>query len=347
MESPKLALCIVGCGSFARTFARSIQEVRGEIDLFFASRDAGRAQDYCRRFQGQGWFGSYQSAAADPRVEAMYLCTPHHLHREHAELAARHGKHILLEKPIARTVAEGQEIIRAAAEAKDGSKDKPKNRAGVTLMVAENIRFLAQVRRCKELVESGAIGNLRLIQLQEEYPFTPGGWRSDRERNGGGVFIDGGIHKVHLLRYLAGEPETIFAAELPKAMAGFEGEDGLIVVARWPTGAVGLINHSWTAAANPAPSSVAVSGTAGRIYFEMGSRRLSLYRGERAETWQLDADGSGLPAMVREFRDSIRQQREPEVSGAAGLRDLELTLAAYESARRGAVLPVSWPEPMQ
>ena len=339
MESPKLALCVVGCGSFALTFARSIQEVRSEIDLFFASRDAGRAQDYCRHFQGQGWFGSYESAAADPGVEAMYLCTPHYLHREHAELAAQHGKHILVEKPIARTVAEGQAIIRAAVEAKDG--------AGVTLMVAENIRFLAQVRRCKELVERGAIGNLRLIQLQEEYPFSPGGWRSDRDRNGGGVFIDGGIHKVHLLRYLAGEPETIFAAELPKAMAGFEGEDGLIVIARWTTGAVGLINHSWTAAAQPPPPSVTVSGSEGRIYFEVGSRRLSLYRGEGEETWQLDTEGSGLAAMVREFRDSIRQQREPEVSGAEGLRDLELTLAAYESARRGEVLPVSWPEPTQ
>ena len=61
----------------------------------------------------------------------------------------------------------------------------------------------------------------------------------------------------------------------------------------------------------------------------------------------MDTEGSGLAAMVREFRTSIRQQREPEVSGAEGLRDLELTLAAYESARRGEVLPVSWPEPTQ
>ena len=338
MENPKLALCVLGCGSFAHTFARSIQEVRGEIDLFFASRDSSRARDYCRLFRGQDYFGSYESAAADPRVEALYLCTPHYLHREHAELAARNGKHILVEKPIARTLAEGTAIIQAADQAAGG--------AGVTLMVAENVRFLAQVRHCRELVRDGAIGDLRLIQLQEEYPFTPGGWRSDRAQNGGGVFIDGGIHKIHLLRYLAGEPETIFAAELPKAMDNLEGEDGLIVVARWQSGAVGLINHSWTAA-TPLPPSVTVSGKAGRISFEVGSRRLSLQRGDQAEHWDFAPDNRGLPAMVQEFRDSIRQRREPEVSGAQGLRDLELTLTAYESARQGIALPVSAAEPGQ
>ena len=103
-------------------------------------------------------------------------------------LAARYGKHILVEKPIARTVAEGRAIIQGART------------AGVTLMVAENFRFMAQVRRCKELVSGGEVGKLRHVQLQEEAPFIPGGWRSDRSHNGGGVFIDGGIHKVHFLR---------------------------------------------------------------------------------------------------------------------------------------------------
>ena len=343
----RLALCVIGCGQFAQTFAQSIVAESGEsggIDLSFASRDASRAREYCDRFQGQGHYGSYESAAADPRVEAMYLCTPHYLHREHAALAARYGKHILVEKPIARTVAEGRAIIQDART------------AGVTLMVAENFRFMAQVRRCKELVSGGAVGKLRHVQLQEEAPFIPGGWRSDRSHNGGGVFIDGGIHKVHFLRYLLGEPESIFAAELPKALTGQEGEDGLIVAARWPSGAVGLINHSWTASANPPPASVVVSGTEGRISFEMGTRRLRLDRlrgaegGQEAElrvsreteqTWQFADDYYGLPAMVQEFRDSIREGRDPEVSGAEGLQDLAVTLTAYASAAQGIVLPVA------
>ena len=87
-----LALCIVGCGQFTRTFAHSLQPVRDEVDLFFASRDLARAQTYAVLFQGRGAFGSYAAAAADPRVEALYLCTPHHLHRAHVTLACPGGQ---------------------------------------------------------------------------------------------------------------------------------------------------------------------------------------------------------------------------------------------------------------
>ena len=210
----KLGLCVVGCGQYAQTFAQGIQAILGEIDLYFASRDRQRAEAYSQMFQGSGAFGSYQEAAADSRVEAMYLCTPHHLHLEHVAMAARAGKHVLLEKPISATLEDGHRIIAAAQE------------AGITLMVAENYRFMPAVRRCKELVDLGEVGELRMIQLQEEASFQPDQWRSMRDLNGGGVFIDGGIHKVHFLRYLAGEPEHIFAVAMPKALFQHEGEDG-------------------------------------------------------------------------------------------------------------------------
>ena len=122
----KLGLCVIGCGDFAQTFAGSMAELRGELDLYFASRNLGRARSYARRFNGVDAFGSYEAAAADPRVEALYICTPHHLHLEHATLAARSGKHILLEKPIAHTLEDAQAIVAVAQT------------AGVTLMVAEN-----------------------------------------------------------------------------------------------------------------------------------------------------------------------------------------------------------------
>src|SRR2546422_7631943 len=110
----KLALCIVGCGQFARTFVQGIQPLRDEIDLFFASRDVQRARAYAALFQGSGAFGSYEAAAADARVAAMYLCTPHHLHQADAALAARACKHILVEETNARTLEEGRGIIAEA-----------------------------------------------------------------------------------------------------------------------------------------------------------------------------------------------------------------------------------------
>ncbi|HEY7493055.1 MAG TPA: Gfo/Idh/MocA family oxidoreductase [Candidatus Tectomicrobia bacterium] len=327
----KLALCIVGCGQFARTFVQGLQPLRGDIDLFFASRDLERARTYAAMFQGCGAFGSYEAAAADSRVEAMYVCTPHYLHQVHVALAAQAGKHILVEKPIARTLAEGQAIIAAA------------RRAGVTLMVAENYRFMAVVRQCKTLIEQGSVGKLRLVQQQEEAPFQPGQWRGSRNLNGGGVFIDGGIHKVHLLRYLAGEPEHIYAAALPQALDQHEGEDGVVLMTRGAGGVVGLIHHAWTNSQRAAPPWVVVSGTRGRIYFEVGASWLRLEQGSAARTLQCAADANGLTPMVQAFRDSIRDGREPEMSGAEGLLDLAVVLKAYEAMEQGVTLALQRP----
>ncbi len=323
----KLGLCVVGCGDYAQTFAQGIQAILGEIDLYFASRDRQRAEAYSLMFQGSGAFGSYQEAAADSRVEAMYLCTPHYLHQEQVAMAVWAGKHVLLEKPISTTLEDGHRIIAAAQE------------AGITLMVAENYRFMPAVRRCKELVDRGEVGELRMIQLQEEASFQPGQWRSVKDLNGGGVFIDGGIHKVHFLRYLAGEPEHVFAVAMPKALSQHEGEDGLVMVAKWSSGLIGLINHSWVASHRLQPAWVAVSGTKGRIYFELGESQLRLEQSGTERVIQLDGELSGLDSMVREFRDSIREGRLPEVTGIQGLNDLALVLKAYESIEQGVSLP--------
>jgi UDP-N-acetyl-2-amino-2-deoxyglucuronate dehydrogenase len=321
-----LALCIVGCGQFARTFAQGLQPVRDEVDLFFASRDLAWARAYAAQFQGCGAFGSYEAAVADPRVEALYVCTPHPVHQPHVTLAAQAGKHILVEKPLARTLAEGRAMIAAAQQ------------AGVTLMVAENVRFMAAVRQGKRRIEQGDVGNLRVVQLHEETPFQPGQWRRRRALHGGGVLIDSGIHKVHLLRYLAGEPVHLYAAVLPHALAQHEGEDGVVVMTRGASGAVGVIHHAWSSAQRSGPAWVVVSGTHGRLTSEMGAPWLRLAQGSAEQTWHYANDAKGLIPMGQAFRESIRTGQAPEMSGAEGLRDLAVVLKAYESMAQGVSL---------
>ena len=324
----KLGLYILGCGEFAGTFAQEIAPLADEIDLFFASRDAAKAAAYNRRFHGSGAIGSYQEAAAGPRVEALYLCTPHYLHLEHVALSAQAGRHVLVEKPIARTLAEAEEIIQVAGQ------------AAFKLMVAENYRFMAVVRKAKELIEAGAIGHPRLIHLQEEGPFRPAGWRNSRELNGGGVFIDGGIHKVDILTFLAGRPRTVYATAPRLADPNLDAEDALVVVTTSETGVVGVINHSSAKTQDPAPKWVSILGTEGRIYFELSQSWLKLHDGRTERKLTCPGDRHGLKTMVLEFRDSIRHGREPEMSGREGLEDLELVVKAYQSMESGNV--VAW-----
>ena len=324
----KLSLCVVGCGGFAKKFARAMGYLTDEIDLFFASRDLQRAKAYAETYHGRGAFGSYEEAAADSRVEAMYLCTPHHLHREHALMAAWAGKHILVEKPIARTLEEAHDMVEQA------------RRAGVTLMVAENYRFMSTVRSARDQIDAGALGSLRVVQLQEEGDWVPGQWRSQRDLNGGGALIDGGIHKVDVLVYLAGMPQQVFAASLPQGPHVTQAEDGVVIMTKSQDGVVGMINHSWTAAQQPGPPWVTISGLGGRIYFEVGEPWLKIDDGREERTLHFEPDQKGLVPMVREFRDSIVENREPLTSGAVGIDDLSVVLKAYESIDRGMSLPL-------
>ena len=305
-----------------------MQSIPDQVQLLFASRDSRRAADYSARFNGIGHFGSYESAAADPRVDAMYICTPHYLHLEHAVLAAHAGKHILVEKPIARSQHEAAELIQAA------------ERAGVTLMVAENYRFMSGVRLARELIDSRRIGDVRLVQLQEEAEFRPAHWRNDHDLNGGGTFMDGGIHKADLFRYLAGEPTTVYASQVPSVQQGINAEDGLAMIARTANGVIGIINHSWARTARPQPMWLSVTGSTGRIYYQLGSSELLLDDGRGEQKLPLEPDHYGLKPMALEFCASIAEGRPPETSGAEGLADVMVVLKAYESMETGQAVPV-------
>ena len=322
----KFGLCVIGCGDFARTFAATVRSERSWLDLYFASRDEARARAYSSEFGGAGYFGSYQAAAADPKIAALYICTPHHLHLEHARLAAANGKHILLEKPIALTVGEGEEIAALA------------QRSAVTLMVAENYRFLPPVAKAKELVDAGVLGQLRLVQLQEQYPYGPGGWRNNAELNGGGVYIDGGIHKASILACLAGPPNEIYGIAVPPGQPGLDAEDGIVVVNRYDDGLVGVINHSW-AVGQHTGQWVSISGSAGSAYFELDGSWIELIDGTGKHRLELTRSERGLALMVREFYESIREGRAPSMTGPQGVQDLAMVLKAYESMRAGTPLP--------
>ena len=319
----RLRLCVIGCGGFAKTFAASLVGARDRVDLYFASRDHGRAKAYSDEFGGLGAFGSYEDAAANPEIDALYICTPHDLHLEHALLAAAAKKHILLEKPIARTIEEARSIISAATD------------AGVKLMVAENYRFLAPVMEAKRVIESGALGRVRLVQLQEEYPFSPDSWRNDRERNGGGVFIDGGIHKASVLAYLTGRPDQVYAVQVPSGNPGLDAEDGIFVTTRSPSGVIGIINHTWSVGKATERPWVSVTGTLANLHFEMGGDWLKIDYGDSQETRRFDVDHQGIVAMVLEFRRCILEGSEPSMTGEEGLKDLNLVLRAYESVESG------------
>ena len=326
-----LSLCIAGLGSYATSVLGDIHDMTDELELFFASRDLDKARRYCQTYGGAAAFGSYEDAVRDPRVEAVYFFTPHHLHLEHAMLAARHSKHVLMEKPIARTVAESREMIRGARD------------AGIRLMVAENCRFLPAVDKCKEIIARGEIGELRLVQIQIEGYSTATDWRTSAEMTGGGVFIDAGIHYVDIMVNIGGFPERVYAAKPPQVDHDREGEDGLVMTAHLPGRAVGLINYSSATAIRDPSNFVTISGTRGHLGFVPDRDELVVQSKDDRSTVPLPEARRGLRRMLSEFRACIREDREPAMSGEEALRDLAVVLATYQSADEGRAVPVNQP----
>ena len=319
----RLGMCIVGCGSYARTVLSNIHDMTDDLELFFASRDRNKAEEFSHEFGGSAYFDSYEEAADDPRVAALYFFTPHHLHLEHALLAARYAKHVLMEKPIAPTIDESQEMIRATRD------------AGVKLMVAENYHFLPTVVKSKELIAEGAIGDLRLVQIHFEGYAEYSGWRARASERGGGVFIDGGVHAVDVLVHLAGTPERVYASTPRHLFDHIEGEDSIVMTAHLPNGRIGLITYSSGTPIREGRQSVKATGTRAQLRFAPFEDNVTIETLGREETIPVADAVEGVRSMVREFRDSIREDREPAMSGDQALTDIAVVLAAYESVTEG------------
>jgi len=158
-----MALVVLGCGWIARRHAAAARRLR--LPLIFASRDADRARRYAREFGGVGAYGDYAQALRDSRARAALVCTPHDRHLDDVLEALAAGRHVLVEKPLARTLEEADRMIAAAA------------RAGRVLMTAENFRFMPAFRWVRRALDAGMLGARREVHLVARGWRRHAGWR--------------------------------------------------------------------------------------------------------------------------------------------------------------------------
>ncbi|MGH2864094.1 MAG: Gfo/Idh/MocA family protein, partial [Solirubrobacteraceae bacterium] len=172
---------------------RGISAVPDARALAVASRDSDRAGAYARAKGIERAYGGYAELLADPDVEVVYVSLPNGLHVEWTEAALEAGKHVLCEKPLSRSPAEVERLFKLAHE------------RGLHLCEAFMYRHHPQTKRLKELVEGGAIGELRRIRGSFSFPCDPDDPRMQAGMDGGGL-MDVGCYPVSMARYLAGEP---------------------------------------------------------------------------------------------------------------------------------------------
>lgn len=325
------SLAVLGCGWIARRHAAAARALQGTVSLSFASRDLKRAEAYRSQFGGRAAYGSYEAAVADPAVDGVVVCTPHDQHLALTMLAVAQGKHVLVEKPMARTLQEADRMIEAARDAR------------VALMVAENFRFMPAFRAARALVADGWLGALRQIHTAAWGYRAYTGWRSSLNAVGGGTLIDGGIHYVDLLLQWGGRPVRVFALSPPKTHTRMEGEDTISLLVEFEGGVVGFLSNSLATPGIPALQWSTLTGADGVLFVHHRGRFIWLRsrRGRRVRFF-LARDWRGHRAMLAEFVTAVRGGRDPEMDGRDGRRDLALVLAAYGSLRTGQPVEVDW-----
>jgi predicted dehydrogenase len=250
-----------------RIHAQACQKYQDDIELSICDSNPEVARRTEEEFHVAGAFSEYEQVLADPAIEAVDLCLPHHLHKPSAISAFAAGKHVLLEKPIANSLAEADAIIEAA------------RKAGRVFAVSENFRFEPAIQRAVEIIERGDIGTPFLIHIQE-MSFTVEltahmrtyDWRRRESTGGGGVLFDRGVHLMAMVNQLGGPVQSVYALTRCPADT-WEIDETSIATFVHTNGIITNLIESWNIRSAPAAPMMAIYGTEGSI-IESPDKRL-------------------------------------------------------------------------
>lgn len=319
-----LGVGIIGAGSYGEEHAKAIRELADARLVAVSRTNAAALQTFVEQYGGAA-YTDYHALLADPAVETVVIATPHHLHTAVVEDAARAGKHILLEKPMAPTLEECDRILAATAA------------AGVTLMLGHVNQFALSYRTAKELLDSGEMGEIILgVSTMSKFWFEPNrrDWHLDRA-TGGGMWMTAGIHCLDRLTWLIGSRVEQVSAELGTRYHQQQADDSGLIFLRYANGAAGTIVSVGYALGAP-KHLTELTCTKGMMNIDYVSG-VSIGRNE---IWR-QVPNSGRQdwmheALVREWEAFIRAARgeeAPAVSGEYARHIMAAVFAAEESSR--------------
>jgi predicted dehydrogenase len=289
-------------------------------------------QTFADQFHATGYV-DYRAALADQRVDTVLIATPHHLHAEMAIAAARAGKHVLLEKPMAPTLAECDQIIRAADDAK------------ITLMIGHSFHFVPGYSAAKDMLSSGALGDviLGVSTVSKAWNFARRrSWHLDRQR-GGGALLSFGIHALDVLTWLVGSSVQTVSAVVQTSFHQQPADDVGMLFLRFANGAAGTVVCTGYRTGAPKLHMIELTCREGTLNVQpvdgasVGQdEQWRSIPGSEASDWMHRA----LVGEWSAFAAAVATQTPSPVSGAYGRHIVATILAAEESSRLGKELPV-------
>ena len=317
----------IGMMSFAHmhahAYAAAIKELDGAELVGIADHDTDRARAVGEHY-GAPVFASYGELLASD-IDAVVIGSENIRHAELARMAAEAGRHVLCEKPLATTTADGISMIEACRN------------AGVQLMTAFPCRFSPAMVRLKEAVDTGKIGKVLAIRgtNRGRCPFD---WFVELTLSGGGAVIDHTVHVTDLMRWLLGSEVREVYAEISNRMYHKDFDDTGFLTMEFENGVFATLDTSWSRPKSfPTWGDVtmAVTGEKGMLSLDMFSQNLVHYSDKTGGVawpgWGTNIDY----LMMEAFVHAVGSGEPVPVTGEDGLRAAQVALAAYESARQG------------
>lgn len=326
---------LVGCGLIARIHAAAIQSMPQAVLAGVFDPVAASAQAFAQSHQCSV-YPTLEDMLRDPELDVVNICTPSGTHAEIALAAARAGKHVVVEKPLAIHLDDAQAVVRAQKE------------TGVQICVISQLRFAPDVQALHTAIQNGAFGRLILGSLSMRYYrskeyYEKGGWRGRWATDGGGALMNQGIHGLDLLCYLCG-PVVRVTATCKTLLHNIEVEDTLCATVEFENGAVGVLEA--TTAVQPGfPRRIEISGTDGSATLTEDTITLWQSRQPRSETasrWQMNSandpaavDAAGHRLQLENLLAAIEGREKLLVDAEEGCNTVSVILGIYESARTG------------
>jgi predicted dehydrogenase len=317
---------LIGAGVMARDHAYAMVDVAGAQVVAVADPIAERAAEVASLHGAQA-FADYHDLLDS--VDAVWICTPPFLHREQAETCAAAGKHLFVEKPLALNTADCQAIIEAARAHR------------VKLTVGQVFHFYPIFQEAKRLIDAGTLGDLimcwskRVAALNADL-LVP--WRTIPHQ-GGGFCLEMQIHELDLIAWFGGDPVSICGRVTRNDPTFPAMDNSMSALITFANGCIGEVSGSWSA--RVPFSQRAIIGTRGTIlmgdWAHMDHLRLTV-EGKEEQVVPVADRTVAIRAEDEHFVRCIERDETPLVTGATGLRAVELALATVASSDRNATI---------
>lgn len=337
----KIKVAVIGCGSISKY--RHIPEyaMNPNVELVaFCDLITERAASYADTYKAKA-YTDYKQLLAEVKPDAVSVCLPNYLHAEVSIAAANAGAHVLVEKPMAVTVEEGEAMIAAA------------RKNNVYLMVGHNQRLMPPHMKAKELLATGMMGKVISFRTSFGHP-GPEGWSIDGRGSWFfrkpeaimGAMGDLGVHKSDLIRWLL-DDEVVDVASFIDTLdkADTDVDDNAICLLRMKKGAIGTLVASWTYYKGEDNSTV--------LWCENGVMKIGTHHDDQVivelrngsvERYKVGAiatnEAQTTSGVVDEFVKSIVTNTPPSISGEEGLKSLKVIIAAFDSQASGKIVKV-------